>query len=168
MFKSKAIAIAGLCCFAVGCQTQEKVNTPAASPVSFGYIDSGCFVTSDARAAKLAAGTALDVFDLESQSLSKADIASVSAANEACGALDVERIKAANPDAGLYSMPNELDFAIAWRAGTIDPEILANLNFTSCTTSEGLRYRVAEKSSGKKLWEGYQPLGYDTQSDCPD
>lgn len=40
--------------------------------------------------------------------------------------------------------------------------------FGHCATSEGIRFFVRAARDGRPLWNGYYPLGYDVQPDCPE
>ena len=74
----------------------------------------------------------------------------------------------AKPNMKFYALSAGPDFGVAWLETPKNKLDVDTLAITSCTTSEGLRYRVSKAGSGDVIWEGWQPLGYDTQGNCED
>jgi len=83
---------------------------------------------------------------------------------QTCGEFQTKSVRASSPNAQFHKINQDIDFGIGWFGQP--PSALDEYDFTSCTTSEGLRYRVTHKQTEIILWEGYQALGYDSESNC--
>lgn len=147
----------------IACQVESEVPNQTASLPALGYVDSGCFVTAQTS---LSAGDSITVQDIASGGLQTATIKEANISGNLCGTFQTMQARAADPDLHFHSLSEPLDYAVAWETEAGLKSTMNDLIYSSCTTGEGLRYRAVNASSGDVVWEGYQPLGYDTQSDC--
>lgn len=64
----------------------------------------------------------------------------------------------------FYSVRTDQDVGLA--IGILGNPETGDLKASSCATSEGVRFTLSSKHS--VIWEGYDYLGYDIESTCPD
>ena len=186
-------AIAILLIPAASCRKAHETRTTqpvAAAPATFtfaeriGWFQGPCLAISNSH---LAQGTSVAlVVTGEPQKIQPARILEPTTSATTCKALLPDRAKTnATPGVAFYALETTNVGAADMGIGIVEPPAapaiadgLARADllrdgqsevFTSCATSEGIKFAVwtAKSYQGDPRWSGYDYLGYDMQPTCP-
>jgi len=149
------------------CLNACQFNTSSSSTevevddIIFGYVDKNCWITDRKISDQ---NTSIHIYNLATRNTVSSTATAMLKNAQNCGEFHTKLARVSNSDAQFYRIDQEFNFGIAWSSH--DGLTLDEYDFSSCTTSEGLRYRVTHRQTKNIIWEGYQALGYDSESNC--
>ena len=144
--------------------TGSKTDAIALEDYQFGFVDNGCWVVQGTVSTTAETVT---VLNLETGQTISANTNNLGQGPSDCKQFKSSQISAIQSDLTFLELDADINFGVAWTGGPKGQSLPVEFKASACTTSEGLRYRVTDINREVVIWQGYQPLGYDTQSNCP-
>jgi hypothetical protein len=170
----KLIVVTFLVCFMINGSLYSNIYSP--SNKSIGWFHGNCIAIYNQNIPK---GTEINLITTEAHTNAiKAEISGKITDDSQCSALFADR-KHVNIDAGKVSFYQvSADTILNVGIGILNDsknkyEVLdinqdgVNDKFYSCTSSEGIHFKISDGTTNNIIWNGYYYLGYDIESNCP-
>ncbi len=161
-------------CFMLGFSFVSSADTPYKK--SIGWIHGNCIAIYNQS---IPNGTEIDVVSTRDLVvLIKAKILEKVTDDSQCSALSADRksVNIADGSVGFYMLSADtiLDLGIGIIKNPDNKFEILDINrdgvndkFHTCTSSEGIHFKISDGTTNILIWSGYYYLGYDIESNCP-